>query len=443
MFVLCPTGHPAAKQAEGIRYNQRLIKKSKPKLMRKIIALASLGVLSLTAFAQVGPEITSWVRNTNNATGYNNIPSNCQLVQYSTSNVYVSCTCIPGYDIGPWTGNPNVASNQNFVYKITRNPQHNTGTPTAIGLGHIGVWTNGVSIFNADDAQTYNNQGVWHRNAYFFEGQGFDSCLGHPQQNGEYHHHVSPNCLYDNADSTHHSPIIGYAFDGFPVYGAYAYTNTNGTGPIKRMRPSYQKRVMTDRTTLPGGGPAASAGPAISATYPIGAFIQDYEYVAGSGDLDSANGRFCITPEYPSGTYAYFVTIDSTLTPVYPYTLGLYYYGTVQPGNTGPGGGHVTIGETTTVYNGPTAVNELNKSIKFDVYPNPVKDYAYIYFDPSSANNITGTVFDQQGRIVKLVENMQPSISYTLDFSTLPAGIYTLQLLCDKDKVVQKIVVTK
>lgn len=411
--------------------------------MKKLNLAIGILLLSLSARSQVGPEITSWIRNTNNATGYNNIPSNCQTIQYSTNNVYVSCTCIPGYDIGPWIGNPNVAANQNFVYKITRNPQPNTGTPVAIGLGHIGVWTNGVSIFNAEDAMTYNNQGVWYRNAYFFEGQGFDSCLGHPQQNGEYHHHVSPACLYDDMDSTHHSPLIGYAFDGYPVYGAYAYTNTDGTGPIKRMESSYRTRTMSDRTTLPDGSPASQPGPAINATYPLGAFIQDYEFVQGYGDLDSNNGRFCVTPEYPQGTYAYFVTIDANRTPIYPYTIGAHYYGTVQAGNTGPNSGHNTISESTTVYNGPTAVNEVKKHIKFEIYPNPVKDRAVIFFDPESANNITGTIYDAKGSVVKVLDYMQPSIQYTIDLSTLPAGVYTLQLLCDKDKVVQKIIVTK
>src|SRR5437763_5840688 len=193
-------------------------------------------------YAQITPEIYSWVRNTTGATGYNGIPSNVQVVQYSATDVYVSCTCIPGYSIGPWGGNPNIPSNQNFVFKITRSPQQNSGTPTAIGLGHIGVWTNGVSVFNVSDAQSYNNLGVWNRNAYYWEGNGFDNCLGHPQQQGEYHHHVSPTCLYNDADSTHHSPVIGFAFDGFPVYGAYAYANTNGTGAITRMRSSYVLR---------------------------------------------------------------------------------------------------------------------------------------------------------------------------------------------------------
>src|SRR6267154_2777375 len=106
--------------------------------MKKIIPAFTLLIVIQLASAQT-PEIISWIRNTTGATGYAGIASNVQVVQYSTNNVYVSCTCIPGYSIGPWTGNPNVASNQNFVFKITRNPQRNSGTLTSVGLGHIGV----------------------------------------------------------------------------------------------------------------------------------------------------------------------------------------------------------------------------------------------------------------------------------------------------------------
>ncbi len=290
--------------------------------------------------AQSSAQLYPWIRNLTGATGYNNIPTNVQSVYYTTTDVYISATCIPGYSIGPWTGNPNTPVNQNFVFKITRNPQQNTGTAVATGLGHTGVWSNGVSIFNAKDGMSYNNAGVWNRNAYYWEGSSFDNCLGHPAPNGEYHHHVNPKCLYDPADNTRHSPIIGFAFDGFPIYGAYGYTNTNGTGPIKRMTSSFVLNTSLTRAN----------GPAVNATYPLGCFIEDYTYVAGSGDLDNHNGRFCVTPEYPSGIYAYFVTIDASLNPAYPFTPGPTYYGTVQTGNTGPSGGHNSIPGTAIQY---------------------------------------------------------------------------------------------
>lgn len=399
-----------------------------PLRMKKIFTLISLAA-TLCAQAQ-GPEVTSWIINTTGATGYNNIPSNIQQVQYSTNNVYVSATCIPGYSIGPWAGNPNTPANQNFVYKITRNPQQNTGTPVNVGLGHIGVWSNGVSIFNAKDAMSYNNQGVWNQNAYYWEGASFDNCLGHPAPNGEYHHHVSPTCLYDDADSTHHSPIIGYSFDGFPVYGAYGYANTNGTGGIKRMQSGFVLNTGTTRTN----------GPNVSTQYPLGCYCEDHTFTAGAGDLDVHNGRFCVTPEYPLGTYAYFVTIDANLDPVYPYTIGLSYYGTVQAGNTGPNGGHNTVTEPVVTYT-PSGIFENETEVTAMIYPNPTSDYLSVFINPVAENNFVVEIIDAQGRKVFELKNVQPAITYTYDITKLAAGVYTLLLSNDATRYTQKVMV--
>ena len=398
--------------------------------MRKITSFLFL-LAGLNVYSQ-GPEVTSWIINTTSATGYAGIPSNVQQVQYSSLNVYVSCTCIPSYNIGPWPGNPNVASNQNFVFKITRNPQQNTGTPTAVGLGHIGVWTNGVSIYNVSDAQSYMNQGIWNRNAYFWEGSGFDNCLGHPQQQGEYHHHVSPTCLYDETDSTVHSPIIGYAFDGFPVYGAYAFTDTNGTGPIKRMRSSYVLSTSTTRVN----------GPVVNSTYPAGCFIEDHIYVAGSGDLDQRNGRYCKTPEYPNGTYAYFVTLDASLTPEFPYTFFGTYYGVVQAGNIGPGSGHNIPSESVTTYL-PSGMNETESEIQFSVYPNPASDFVAMFISPSAFNNSQVMLVNAVGQKIFEQNMMQPAITYFFDISRAEAGIYNLVVRNGSAITSKKVVVVK
>ena len=75
-------------------------------------------------------------------------------------------------------------------------------------------------------------------------------------------------------------------------------------------------------------------GPPIS-TFPLGFFVEDYEYL-GDGDLDENNGRYCITPDYPTGTYAYFATINPSenetsgtfknfRSPVFPYLIGANY----------------------------------------------------------------------------------------------------------------------
>ena len=292
--------------------------------MKTQLLLILLLAAAVTIHAQTAPEITSWVINTTGATGYKGIPTNVQLVRYSDANVYISCTCIPGYDIGPWAGNPNIPANQNFVYKLTRTPQKNTGTAVATPRGHIGVWSNGVSIFNAMDAMSYNNQGVWNQNAIIVEGASFDTCLGHPAPNGEYHHHLNPRCLYDGSVTTTHSSILGYAFDGFPIYAPYGYVNSNGSGGVARMRSSFRLRSITTRTTRPDGTALTQNqyGPDVSAQKPLGFYIEDYEYVAGLGDLDEHNGRFTVTPEYPNGTYVYFITLDGEGNATYPYTLG-------------------------------------------------------------------------------------------------------------------------
>tara|TARA_A200000113_G_scaffold226021_1_gene249552 strand:- start:21434 stop:43285 length:21852 start_codon:yes stop_codon:yes gene_type:complete len=121
-----------------------------------------------------------------------------------------------------------------------------------------------------------------------------------------------------------HSPIIGWAFDGNPIYGPYGYIDpTDQNSGIRRLRTSYKLKtnVVFDQATNPN--PARIDGPLLS-EYPAGSFVADYFYDFQSGDLDNYNGRFCKTPEYPGGTYAYFITIDASDTgiPEFPYILG-------------------------------------------------------------------------------------------------------------------------
>jgi hypothetical protein len=127
-----------------------------------------------------------------------------------------------------------------------------------------------------------------------------------------------PDLIYQNKElrSSSHSPIIGWAYDGNPIYGPYSYSNTDGTGQIREMTSSY---VLVEKSNRPN-----------ISNYPLGLFVEDYEF-NGSGDLDKFNGRFCITPEFPQGIYAYFSTIDPNNTspifsnykkPVFPYFIG-------------------------------------------------------------------------------------------------------------------------
>jgi hypothetical protein len=282
-----------------------------------------------------------------------------------------------------------------------------------------------VSIFNARDAMSYNNQNVWHQDALPNEGSGFDNCLGHPAPNGEYHHHVNPQCLYDYNNAAQHSPIIGYAFDGFPIYGAYGYANANGTGGITRMRTGYRLRNITTRTTLPNGTTASSAGPAVSNQYPLGKYIEDYEYVQGLGDLDEHNGRFCITPEYPNGTYAYFVTVDANLTPVYPYTVGPTYYGTVQSGNTGQQSGHNTVPGSATIYTPTTGVNNI-AIIQLELSPNPATSVVTADLTNQPANLWNVQIRNLSGNTVDSFSTADSFIA--IPVSNLATGLYFVRI---------------
>ncbi len=102
---------------------------------------------------------------------------------------------------------------------------------------------------------SYNNAGIWNRNAYVFEKVSFDSCNGHPQQQGVYHIHIHPNCLYSYTESSQHSPIIGFLFDGAPIFGPYGYrVLTNSASSITRMTSSYQEKsslTTSGRTNEP------------------------------------------------------------------------------------------------------------------------------------------------------------------------------------------------
>ena len=111
-----------------------------------------------------------------------------------------------------------------------------------------------------------------------------------------------------------HSPILGFAYDGNPIYGPFGYENPlDQISSIVRMTSSY---------SLSG---SRQDGPS-PVEYPLGSFINDYVYSHKSGSLDENNGRFCITPDFPDGTYAYFITINSSQVPQFPYVLGDKFY---------------------------------------------------------------------------------------------------------------------
>lgn len=323
-------------------------------------------------------------------------------VSYSANWVYIRATGLAGHLMGPWyldankTQNfPNFPANNAKIYRIPRTPAIPAGK-TLTGLGATGIMVNGVSIFDSRDAFSYvsasstdatpvnglTGDGVWNRDGYHNEGVTFDAALAH-QAGSNYHYHAHPIALRyqlgdhvdynavtnryteSTAPVTKHSPILGWAADGLPLYGPYGYSSPlNANSGVRRMVSGFVLRdgtrgttnlTATGRTSLPAWAAriqtvAFRNGPAVSATYALGHYIEDFDYLGDRGytlgtdfDLNEQNVRWCVTPEYPSGTWAYFTTINADGTPAYPYTTGRQYYGS-------PTGGNTTISEAVTIH---------------------------------------------------------------------------------------------
>ena len=164
--------------------------------------------------------------------------------------------------------------------------------------------------------------------------------------------------LGENPGDKVHSPILGFAYDGNPIYGPYGFSNPGDqNSSVVRIRSGYQ--LKTSRQ----GGPSI-------ASYSLGTFVDDYEWIpsvnSGKTELDENNGRFCVTPEYPNGTYAYFVSIDPTGQPVFPYVIGKNFYSLPVDSN----------------YNSNISQDDLPKKVKrlrtSDIDNNGVNSFALI-----------------------------------------------------------------
>jgi hypothetical protein len=457
------------------------MKKTTPFLI--LLALALVGELQ----AQTHPAITSWLINTNGAKSkrYANGSSavingtdsvNVQRVYYSSGSVYVRSKGLPAYPTGPFLdGNPSIATSQNGIYKFPLNPVQNTGTLKATTGGNIGIFINGVALFDYRDGVAWNSTSnslcggpgnppcaggpnaslPWNRDAILAEKAGFDCSKGHPAQ-GNYHHHQNPSafkfdlnvvsnvCNLYNADglytldSSQHSPLLGFAYDGFPIYGAYGYKNTDGTGGIARIKSSYKLRNITVRTTSPSGTAVAS-GPAVSSTYPLGYFREDYEYVQSSEPdfLDVHNGRFAKTPEYPNGTYAYYCTVDSKWNSAYPYVIGPTFYGVYSNAKV------TAISEPVTVY--VPAVTEVKETsfalADIQVFPNPTTDF-FLVQTRFTREDLLVQAFDFSGKLTDSQTLIQGSTMALFDAQSWHKGIYMIRITGGKMSTTTRVVVS-
>ena len=283
----------------------------------------------------------------------------------------------------PNANNANTVSAYTLSHTFTYRGGENTSSSGTVPVGIIGITANGVALFNpsggtADNPPTGFSFVATGPNQSISRGE--DSGSGRPNQNGQYTYRngdlidrwnlnqaiAGYNDYYGtsqfNGDNVRHpdghSKIIGYCYDGYPVYGPYGYSdpNDNTSTPV-RMESGYTVRSE-----------ATPGRPAYGAQYPAGVFMQDYEYTGGEGKLDTHNGRYCVTPEFPSGTFAYFITEDSTGIPVFPFMVGLTSkqalvkpdddgYAPPPASGGGEGGGEGTGTEETTIVIGSQPTN--------------------------------------------------------------------------------------
>ena len=132
----------------------------------------------------------------------------------------------------------------------------------------------------------------------------------------DYRKTLNDNITTDNneqsGDALTHSPILGWAYDGNPIYGPYGYKNPiSGANEISKIKSGYRLNVITDPSLRPQ-----------SSEMEDGYFSEDYQYQPiDNTHLDRFNGRFGITPDYPNGTYAYFITkVSNNSEYQFPYT---------------------------------------------------------------------------------------------------------------------------
>ncbi len=453
--------------------------------MKKRFLSIALLVSGYSLNAQTNPAILSWLQNTTNVMGRHYVSgnstaiqdavlANIQSVDYSTSWVYVHTNGIPTYVTGPFLdGNPSVATTQSAIFKFPLNPSQNTGTPTNTTGGNIGVFINGVALFDYRDGVSYKNStgldaggplggagdGIWNRDAVVAEKSGFDCSKGHPAM-GNYHHHQNPSAykldlsvisticnLYDAdglyaINAAEHSPLIGYAYDGFPIYGATGYANADGTGGVVRIKSSYFLRNITTRTVY-ANGTDVTDGPAVSTSFPLGKYREDYEYIAQSSAdfLDAHNGRFCVTPEYPNGTYAYFCTVDANWNSAYPYAVGPTFYGNKVAVKV------TSISETVTTYTPPVDASSIEDKksleINLNIFPNPSNDFIAVQIGNLNKGTVEISIYDNTGRFIQKSYIYQGSTVAYLDTKAMFPGEYIIKIISDQKEVTRKIILTE
>ena len=216
---------------------------------------------------------------------------------------------IPNHKVGkfPNRGNPNSIQAQNYHYEVALKPKVAREAIVTVRQP-FGIALNGV-LFDPGTAEFFQRDRSSKWNYEALSGAvrlGLDQNHAHVQPNGAYHYHGLPSKLFEMLSGGEQvMTLIGWAADGFPIYGLYGTKDPRkADSEIVELKSSYQIKA--------GSRPTGSDSP--GGDYD-GTFTIDYEYVENSGDLDECGGRFGVTPEFTEGTYYYVLTEDYPFIP--------------------------------------------------------------------------------------------------------------------------------
>ena len=232
------------------------------------------------------------------------IPSKISI-QIQKNYRVIKANGVPRHKTGqfPNSGNPHRIKAQKYNFRIPLNPKVvNKLTSLENPRYNFGIGLNGV-LFDPLAREYFlgkvNSQWRYEPTSGAI-ALGLDTNNAHVQPNGSYHYHSMPIGLIKNLSSKNesHSPLIGWAADGFPIYGPNGYGNNSELDLITN-KSSYQLKAgnRENKSENPSG-------------YYDGTFIPDYLFVQNHGTLDRCNGRKIKTPEFPNSTYAYFITSE-------------------------------------------------------------------------------------------------------------------------------------
>lgn len=256
---------------------------------------------------------TASVLDITESTGFD---SDVQITSDSDSCTFIS-DAIPNHDFNDSSAAFfGAVSEQNLEYSVTRSPAIASTTTALTQQTKNAILLNGVLVDilsagcyapDSPDADDTGNTaiGCGSDSAWLLDPLGTSHKFGadahnaHVQPQGMYHYHGSPKAMFDDNPGPDGSPVIGFAADGFPVYGSYFYDKDSGA--VRKAESGYSLKQGT-RAAIDGLNPGGDYD---------GTYVADWEF-GGTGDLDACNGMTV------NGQYGYYA-IDA-----YPWVIACF-----------------------------------------------------------------------------------------------------------------------